>query len=112
MAEWKLGGDVKDESITLPFPFTHRPKIGARWLVRQYTRRYITCLYREISDWIESSRQRASNLLLISIIYTEEFMINFLDNLLVSLYKAVLTKEDKVLNKKIPMIIRYLGRYC
>lgn len=47
-----------------------------------------------------------------SIIYTEEFMINFLDNLLVSLYKAVLNKEDKILSKNIPMVLKYLGRYC
>jgi hypothetical protein len=53
----------------------HRPRIGARWLVRQYVRRYITALYKEVSDWLVESRQRASNLIIFSILYSEEFMV-------------------------------------
>jgi hypothetical protein len=34
VAEWTLGGSVKDTTIAYPFPFTHRPRLGARWLVR------------------------------------------------------------------------------
>jgi len=66
---------VKDSKISFPFPMAHRPRIGARWLVRQYVRRYITALYKEVSDWLVESRQRASNLIIFSILYSEEFMI-------------------------------------
>ena len=39
-------------------------------------------------------------------------MVQYLDNLLVSLYKVVLNKEDKNLQKNIPVVLTYLGRYC
>lgn len=38
-AEWTRQHD--DLNLTYPFPILHRPRIGARWLVRQYVRRYI-----------------------------------------------------------------------
>jgi hypothetical protein len=34
-----------------------------------------------------------------------------MDNLLVSLYKVILEKEDKILIKNIPICLRLLGRY-
>jgi len=61
--------------MTLPFPFAHRPRLGARWIVRQYVRRYITSLYLELNDWLVTSRERSSYLVLYSIIYAEEFMV-------------------------------------
>lgn len=110
--EWKLGCDVKDSEVTYPFPILHRPSIGSRWIVRQYVRRYLHALYKEISDWIVENRARASHLMLMSIIYAEEFIVQFLDNLLVSLYRVALEPLDKTLKKNVPLIMRYLGRYC
>ena len=51
---------IKDEHILLPFPLSHRPRLGARLLVRSYVRRYLQALYREIGDWIEEHQARAS----------------------------------------------------
>ena len=67
-------GIVKDEHVFLPQPMTHRPRLGARILVRSYVRRYLKALFKEIGDWIEEHAERSSNLLLYSICYTEEFM--------------------------------------
>lgn len=53
----------------------HRPRLGARWLVRQYVRRYIHALYQEVSDWRVESRERASYLIVFSIIYSEDYMV-------------------------------------
>ena len=39
-------------------------------------------------------------------------MTQFLDHLLVSLYKAINEKENKVVMKNVPLILKYLGRYC
>lgn len=39
-------------------------------------------------------------------------MTQFLDHLLVGLYKAALDKENKVVMKNIPQCFRYIGRYC
>lgn len=111
-AEWTLDGQIRDADVVLPYPFVHRPCLGARILVRSYVRRYLHALYKEVTDWIQESRERASNLLLCSIIYTEDFMTQFLDHLLVALYKAVLEKDNKVVKQKIPECLRYLGRYC
>ena len=44
--------------------------------------------------------------------YTEEFMTQFLDKLLVSMYKVVNSNSNKVLSKNIPLSFKLLGRYC
>lgn len=90
--EWSFDGKIKDTDIILPMPFIHRPCLGSRILVRSYVRRYLHAIYKEINDWIEDNRERASQLLLCCIIYTEDFMTQFMDHLLVSLYKTVLEK--------------------
>ena len=51
-------------------------------------------------------------MLLCSIIYTEEFMTQYLDHLLVSLYKGIGEKENKVVMRNLPLCLKYLGRYC
>lgn len=81
-------------------------------IVRQYVRRYITGLYKEITDWLVLSRERSSNLILFSVIYSEDYMVQFLDNLLVSLYKVILEKENKTIMTNIPRVLTLLGRYC
>lgn len=96
----------------MPFPVAHRPRLGARVLVRSYVRRYIKAIFAELSDWMEDAVNRTSNLLLYSIIYAEDFMVQFMDEMLVGMYRVVLQKDNKVLMKNIPASFRYLGRYC
>lgn len=72
--EWSHDGLVRDTDLILPLPFVERPCLGSRILVRSYVRRYLHALYKEINDWIEENRERASNLLLSCILYTEDFM--------------------------------------
>lgn len=45
-------GVVPEKDIKLPNPLAHRPRLGARILVRSYVRRYLKALYHEIGDWI------------------------------------------------------------
>ena len=110
--EWAFNSKVRDSDLILPLPFIHRPCLGARILVRSYVRRYLSPIYKEVNDWIQEHRERASHLLLCSIIYTEEFMTQYLDHLLVALYKSIGEKENKVVMKNIPLCVKYLGRYC
>lgn len=98
--------------VEYPYPILHRPRIGTRWMVRQYVRRYVQALYKEVSDWQDTSRARSCYLLMYSLIYSEEFMVQYTDNLFVALYKSVLVKDDKVVVKTIPMIFKFLGLYC
>ena len=81
-------------------------------LVRSYVRRYIKAIFHELDDWIEENVERTSNLLLYSIIYAEDFMVQFMDEMLVGMYKVVLKTTNKVLMRNIPGSFRYLGRYC
>lgn len=110
--EWTLNGTIKDSQMDLPYPILHRPRLGARVLVRSYTRRYIKAIFHELGDWIEENAERTSNLLLFSIIYSEDFMVQFMDEMLVKMYKVVLSKSNKVLMKNLPESFRFLGRYC
>ena len=111
-SEWTFSGKIKDSDLTLPFPIAHRPRMGSRVMVRSYVRRYILALFKEISEWMEEHRERASNLLLYSLIYSEEYMTQYMDTMLVALYKQVLQTGNKALKKNIPLILRYIGRYC
>lgn len=111
-SEWTQGGTIKDSMLILPFPILRRPRLGARIQVRQYVRRYIKALFKEIGDWIQENKERASNLLLYSVVYVEDFMTQFLDNALVALYKSVLEKENKTVSKNIRESLKLIGRYC
>ena len=111
-SEWTLNGLLRDVSMPLPYPMLHRPRLGSRVQVRSYVRRYIKAIQHEVTDWIEENAERASHLLLFSIIYAEEFMTQFLDQLLVAMYKVVNNKENKAIRKNIPLAFKLLGRYC
>ena len=108
-AEWTNSGEFVD--LDLPRPFKHRPRMGSRIVVRSYTRRYLKAIYRELSDWILENRQRAAHLLLSLVIYTEDYITQYLDHLLLSLYKAILEKEDTDLREKLEISCKLLGRY-
>lgn len=109
--EWQFGGIIKDEHLELPAPLAHRPRIGARLLVKSYVRRYLKALYRELGDWIDENQTRAARLLKYSICYVEEFMTQYCDHLLVAMYKAILNQENKVVKSHLPYCFRLLGRY-
>ena len=89
----------------------HRPRLGARILVRSYVKRYLKALYNEIQSWQTDHQMRAANLLWISICYVEEFMTQHMDHLLVALYKACLNKDDIKIVHKVKETLKLLGRY-
>ena len=75
-------------------------------------RRYIKAIFHELGDWLEENAERTSNLLLYSIVYSEDYMVQFMDEMLVKMYKVVLSKSNKVLMKNMPICFKFLGRYC
>lgn len=74
-------------------------------------RRFLKALYNELTSWIEDHVERAGNLLMFAICYVEEFMTQYLDHLLVSMYKAILNHDNKIIMKRIPYCFQLLGRY-
>jgi hypothetical protein len=79
--------------------------------VRQYTRRYLNALYREICDWHEEGRERSARLLLTCIVYTEDYMTQFCDHFFIGLYKGRADKQTKIVEGLIDQCFFYLGRY-
>ena len=98
--------------MDLPFPVAYRPRLGARVLVRSYTRRYIKAIFHELGDWIEENAERTSNLLLFTIIYSEDFMVQYMDEMLVAMYRTAISTTNKTLMKNMPLCFKLLGRYC
>ncbi len=97
--------------LTPPPPFVHRPRLGCRILVRNYVRRYLNALLRELEDWVEENRERSANLLLCSLIYAEDYFTQHLDKLFLPLYKALVHPSTKKLADKLPLCVSLLGQY-
>jgi hypothetical protein len=49
---------------------------------------------------------------LFSTIYSEDYMTQFLDELLVAMYKVVIDKSNKDIADNIKLTLRLIGRYC
>ena len=109
-AAWTNNGEFV--GLELPRPFKHRPRLGSRIVIRSYVRRYLKAIYRELSDWILENRARAAHLLQSLIIYAEDYIMQNLDHLLLSIYKAILEKEDMEVKVQLETSAKLLGRYC
>lgn len=109
-----------------PFPLSGRPRLGSRYIMKKYLRRYIKSLCNEFDSIEESIRKKCSNLLLYSIIYCEDHITEFLD-LTFLCYEKELIKYSNYINatnnkvKQLtstdiiePIIksLRMIGRYC
>jgi len=42
----------------------------------------LKALYKEITDWVEESRERSAKLLLSCIVYTEDYITQYLDHMI------------------------------
>ena len=68
---WSLPPDT----ITYPFPLGKRPSLGCRKIVNKYIRRYIKNLTSEFEGVDENIKLKVANLVMFSIIYTEEGIV-------------------------------------
>lgn len=75
--KWTLNGKLND--LPLPQPFKSRPSIGCRGFIKNQVRKMWPALYKEILDSSEDSRLKASSLILMGVIFSEEYMTQFLD---------------------------------
>ncbi|EAS03936.2 kinase domain protein (macronuclear) [Tetrahymena thermophila SB210] len=111
-SDWTYGGKLKN--LPLPDPIKKRPCLGARMLVRGQYRKFQKALFNELKDNNLSARIRAANLMRISVIYCEDYMTQFLDDVIRSLvWQLVSDKaEEKVICQKIQESFFYIGRFC
>ena len=53
--------------------------MGSRLLVRSHVRKFWKALYAEVKDNKEENRKRSANLFLVSVVYSEDYMTQYLD---------------------------------
>jgi len=107
--EWTYEGNI--EAIKLPFPFAHRPRLGSRDLVKNYINRYLMAIMRELEDWQEENRERSVNLLLCSLVYSEDRITQHIDKMFLPIYKALIQPATKVIAAKLPFCLILIGQY-
>ncbi len=84
----------KDFNLPYPFPITQRPCLGCRKIVLSYIRRYIKNLTREFEGIDNDIKYKVSNLLLYSIVYSEEGIVEYLDGILLLFMKDFLKTSN------------------
>ena len=86
----------KDPNFNLPYPFPikKRPGLGCRKIVLSYIRRYIKNLTKEFEGIDNEIKYKVSNLLLYSIVYSEEGIVEYLDGILLLFMKDFLKNSN------------------
>ena len=79
-----------DEIIPYPSPIKQRPSLGCRKIVLSYIRRYIKNLTTEFEGIDNDIKFKVANLLLYSIVYSEEGIVEYLDGILLLFMKDFL----------------------
>lgn len=111
---------IFNTNLYYPFPIANRPCLGARLLVRKYLRRYIKNLCKEYESIEEGIKIRVSNLILFSIVYTEDAIIEYLDQIFLCFQKEItrvkasrgVTKDSILIIEPMIKSLKLLGRFC
>ena len=85
---------VENLNLPYPFPLKERPSLGCRKIVLSYIRRYIKNLTREFEGIDNDIKYKVSNLLLYSIVYSEEGIVEYLDGILLLFMKDFLKTSN------------------
>lgn len=75
---WTKEGKLVD--LELPKPLTKRLRIGSRHFVRNQVRKMWGALYKELRDSNDENSVRASRLVLMGVVFTEDYMTQYLDD--------------------------------
>ncbi|KAM3145249.1 hypothetical protein pb186bvf_002577 [Paramecium bursaria] len=112
---WTLGGNQKIINLPQEPPLKSRPRLGSRGFIRSQVRKMWPALYKEIVDSNEESRTRASKLIIYGVIYSEEYMTQFLDNFVPNMITAIKyaqTQNNQKILLNLGKVFYYIGRYC
>lgn len=104
--QWKIENedDVKDKVDYLDILPSHypqdlrRPNIGCRILVKRNLHKIAPALVRELEDWHVDVRIKASQLLCVLILNAECDLHQYLEQLLVGMYRACNDEDQRVVN--------------
>lgn len=98
----------------LPRPFTERPRIGMRLYVRGNTKRFLTALVNELTNWVSQTRLKSANLLKAIVVLCEEHITMEAHSLLPAFIKALgFAKDDsdQELHSLLLEVYELVGRY-
>ena len=94
-APWiKYINQDKNYNIPYPSPIKKRPGLGCRKIVLSYIRRYIKNLTKEFEGIDNDIKYKVANLLLYSIVYSEEGIVEYLDGILLLFMKDFLKTSN------------------
>jgi len=99
-----------DDHSQLPFPFTHRPCLGSRILIREHFSRIVHAAISELNDWKEECRKMAILLLRNMLIYSEEYCTQHTELLLSSL-RPVMKSEIVEERRTATECCRLIGKF-
>ena len=111
------GDDNCNHKDSLPFPFTHRPRLGARLFVRANTKRFFHVLLNELTSWVSKTRCQSAKLMIILMVYCEEHLTMDCHNTIPGIVKAVqmhlrdTSIESKALHELLTQLLELMGRY-
>ena len=115
--QYGVDGDSRTNvDAPLPVPFEKRPRLGARLFVRGNTKRFFKALLRELTNWIDVTRDRSADLIVSLVVYCEEHLTMGFHDTLPKVVKALDSsiKEGKVgeeLRYKFELVLELMGRY-
>lgn len=93
--------DLKDK-MDFSVPPSHYPKgvtrpgLGCRELVSRNLSKVLPGLCHDLTDWVESTRVKASQLLYVLLLHAEDHITQHMELLLRALYQACLDRESEV----------------
>lgn len=108
------GDDRINLDKPLPPPFKERPRIGIRLYVRGNTKRFLTSLVSELTNWQSKTRYKSAQLLKVIVILCEEHLTMEAHTLLPAFIKALgFSKQDndKELYKLLIEVYELVGRF-
>ena len=88
----------KEYKIPYPSPIKERPNLGCRKIVLSYIRRYIKNLTKEFEGIDNDIKYKVANLLLYSIIYSEDGIVEYLDGILLLFMKDFLKVSNNYID--------------
>jgi hypothetical protein len=109
-----------NKGLYYPFPIGGRPNFGSRLLIKKYLRRYIKNLCKEYESIEESIKIKVSNLILFSIIFAEDGVTEFLDEIILCFEREIVrikggrgtNRDSNKIIEPLYLALKFVGRYC
>jgi hypothetical protein len=125
-SDFRINDNGKISGLYYPYPLTSRPRLGSRYIMKKYLKRYVKSLCKEFDSIDENIRKKCAKLMFFSIVYSEDTTSEFLDQIFLCFEKELIkysnyvngsnsrTKKltDMEIIDPINKTLRMIGRFC